>query len=321
MSLAMPQAGHGYCLYPVQKSLPFTPGQKQHGWHKEAVRAQTVPSHLPSLTTAASPLPQPDQGIRAVKAEAESVAIPLCWLYALGHVPLMRLWNHLHRSPTSWPAWPGPQPPLLLRCAVAVMGPEEHTKSWPFSTRLLPAALLRLGSTTRSEWAPETPRPVGRRGRSVSVRLAGLCQDKGSGRAGQPSSLAYPQNWPGGARLCLQGSEIPCLACSAHAGEAGSTATGAGGGTRVKGKNEAGGRAVGSAESCILVRECGTLSVPSRVALQRDTALVLCQVTGEVSRSMCVSLLKTNETFVSPRKQHLHWALMKSQVAGNIITI
>lgn len=93
----MPQAGHGYCLYPVQKSLPSTPGQKQHGQHKEAVRARAVPSHLPSLATAASPLPQPDQGIRAVKAEAEPVAIPLCCLVCSGTRPS----NEAVESPAS----------------------------------------------------------------------------------------------------------------------------------------------------------------------------------------------------------------------------
>lgn len=59
---------------------------------------------------------------------------------------------------------------------------------------------------------------------------------------------------------------------------------------------------MGSAESCILVRQCGTLSVPSCMALQRDTAPMLCQVTGEVSRSMCVSLLKTNEHICQSQK-------------------
>lgn len=105
------------------------------------------------------------------------------------------------------------------------------------------------------------PQPRGGNGKVSQHEAGGAVPGQGLS-LGQPSSLARPQNWPGGARLCLQGSEIPCLARSAHAGEAGSTATRAGGGTRVKGKNEAGGRAVGSAvaiESCILVRERGTL--------------------------------------------------------------
>lgn len=182
-----------------------------------------MPSHLPSLATAASPLPQPDQGIHAVKAEAESVAIPLCWLYALGHVPLMRPWNQSPASLTGQLASlarpSAPAAPALRRGCDGTRGADQVLALSPHGC--CQQLCSGWAPPARSEWAPETPRPVRGRGRSVSVRLAGLCQDKGSGRAGQPSSLAYPQNRPGGARLCLQGSEIPCLARSAHAGERG----------------------------------------------------------------------------------------------------